>query len=151
MEHRDFIDEEGRRHRKLMPVVRNLIFIQKNQTEGEIRQLIVEQKQLKMSVYRKIDSNDYYEISEKEMQEFQVMCQPDLLERKYLSAEQAELKAGTPVKVTNGPMKGFTGKLVRSSKRYYLLKEIPGIAVMLKVSRWCCQPIITENDNNSTQ
>ena len=104
-----------------------------------------------MSVYRKIDSNDYYEISEKEMQEFQVMCQPDLLERKYLSAEQAELKAGTPVKVTNGPMKGFTGKLVRSSKRYYLLKEIPGIAVMLKVSRWCCQPIITENDNHPSQ
>ena len=134
-----------------MPVVRNLIFIQKNQTESEIRQLIVEQKQLKMSVYRKIDSNDYYEISEKEMQEFQVMCQPDVLERKYLSAEQAELKAGTPVKVTNGPMKGFTGKLVRSSKRYYLLKEIPGIAVMLKVSRWCCQPIITENDNHSSQ
>lgn len=147
MEQKDYIDKEGHRHSKMMPVVRNLIFIRKSLTENEIRQIITNQMQLKMSVYRKADSNDYYEISEKEMQEFQIMCQPNLLERKFLSAEQAEIKVGTPVKVTNGPLKGITGKLVRSSKRYYLLKEIPGIAVMLKVTKWCCQPIVNGTDS----
>jgi putative updY len=35
----------------------------------------------------------------------------------------------------------MTGRLVRSSRKYYLLKEIPDISIMLKVSRWCCVPV----------
>ncbi|MBF1646127.1 MAG: UpdY protein, partial [Prevotella sp.] len=53
----------------------------------------------------------------------------------------AQMKAGDEVLVKFGPLKGMTGRLVRSSKKYYLLKEIPGIGVMLKVSRWCCVPM----------
>jgi putative updY protein len=30
---------------------------------------------------------------------------------------------------------------VRSNKKYYLLKEIPGMAIMLKVTRWCCEAL----------
>ena len=50
------------------------------------------------------------------------------------------MKAGDPVYVKFGPLKGMRGRLVRSSKKYYLLSEIPGISVMMKVSRWCCVP-----------
>jgi hypothetical protein len=46
--------------------------------------------------------------------------------------------------VTNGPLKGLTGKLVRQSRKYYLLKEVPGMAVMIKVTRWCCKPLEEE-------
>ena len=53
--------------------------------------------------------------------------------------EEAKLKKGTRVLVTHGPLKGLTGKLVRQSKKYYLLKEVPGMAVMIKVTRWCCK------------
>ena len=51
------------------------------------------------------------------------------------------MKVGAPVLVKFGPLKGLTGKLVRSNKKYYLLKEVPGLGVMLKVSRWCCVPM----------
>ena len=61
--------------------------------------------------------------------------------RKFLNAEEARLKVGTPVLVNHGPLKGLTGRLVRQNHKYFLLKEVPGIGVMLKVSRWCCQPL----------
>ena len=61
--------------------------------------------------------------------------------RKFLSSEEARMKAGDEVLVKFGPLKGMSGRLVRSSKKYYLLKEVPGIGVMLKVSRWCCVPM----------
>ena len=78
------------------------------------------------------------------MYDFYVMCNPDLLINKYMSEEEAKLKKGTRVLVTNGPLKGLTGKLVRQSRKYYLLKEVPGMAVMIKVTRWCCKPMEEE-------
>ena len=104
---------------------------------------IVTQSQYKMSVITKDRSTkEYYEIPAKQMMEFKAMCNPEIEMRKFLSAEQAKLKAGTPVKVCHGPLKGLTGRLVRQSRKYYLLKEVPGLGVMLKVSRWCCQPLM---------
>ena len=73
-----------------------------------------------------------------QMYEFRLMCNPEITMRKFLSSDEAQMKAGDEVLVKFGPLKGMTGRLVRSSKKYYLLKEIPGIGVMLKVSRWCC-------------
>jgi ribosomal protein L24 len=61
----------------------------------------------------------------------------------FLSAEEAQLKVGDPVLVAHGPLKGITGRLVRQNKKYFLLKEVPGMGVMVKVSRWCCKPIQT--------
>ena len=91
------------------------------------------------------DSKEMAEIPAKEMHEFQLMCDPKLAEKKYIAEESAKLKTGTTVLVTHGPLKGLTGKLIRINKKYYLLKDVPGIAVMLKVTRWCCQPL-----NNKT-
>ena len=75
------------------------------------------------------------------MLEFRLMCNPDVSIKKFIDEGENNLKAGTPVVVKYGPLKGMTGKLIRSSKKYYLLKQVPGMAVMLKVSRWCCKPI----------
>jgi transcription antitermination factor NusG len=141
MNFRDYVDEEGKHRRKLKPVVSNLLFVKKTITAKAMNE-IISQSQLKMSVLTKSRENrEYYEIPAKQMHEFQVMCNPEMEMRKYLSAEEAKLKAGTPVQVLHGPLKGLTGRLVRQSHKYYLLKEIPGIGVMLKVSRWCCKPL----------
>jgi hypothetical protein len=84
------------------------------------------------------------EIPAREMHEFRMMCNPEVELRKYVSEQEAKLKAGTPVVVKYGPLKGLSGKLVRSNKKYYLLKEVPGLGVMLKVSRWCCVALPSE-------
>ena len=83
----------------------------------------------------------YYEISAREMYEFQQMCNPTITMRRYLSEREARLKPGAKVVVTHGPLKGISGRLVRISKKYFLLKEVPGMGIALKVSRWCCQAV----------
>ena len=73
---------------------------------------------------------------------YTIMYNPEIELRKYITEEEAELKAGTPVLVKYGPLKGLSGKLVRANKKYFLVKEVPGMAVMLKVARWCCTPVL---------
>lgn len=142
MEYADILDHDNHRRRVLRPIVHNLLFVKKTMTENEFK-AIVSTSPYPMSVFRKDrDSREYYEISAKEMREFRIMCNPEIELRKYLSEEEAELKAGTPVFVKYGPLKGLSGKLVRANKKYFLMKEVPGMAVMLKVARWCCTPLL---------
>ncbi len=138
----DVEDKDSHRIKhELKPVVYNLIFVKKTIEEKEMRKIVMDSP-YKMAVIKKSpDSTEYYEIPAKQMYEFQMMCNPEILMRKYLSEGEAKLKKGTRVLVHYGPLKGLTGKLVRSNKKYYLLKEVPGLGVMLKVSRWCCKPI----------
>lgn len=140
MEYTDIEDRPGHIKHVLRPVVRNLLFVKKTLPQGKIRD-IVTALPYQVSVLRHIGSPDYYEIPARQMFEFRTMCNPDILMKKYLSEDQAKLKAGTPVLVTHGPLKGLQGKLVRSNKQYYLLKEVPGMGVMLKVTKWCCKPV----------
>lgn len=141
MQMTDFADSAGHIHHELRPVVRNLIFLKKTEEEAEIRRFITSLNYKMAVVTKSATDRAYYEIPAKQMFEFQAMCNPDILMRKFITSEQAKLKAGTPVMVKYGPLKGLTGKLVRSNKKYYLLKEVPCLGVMLKVSRWCCVPL----------
>ena len=112
---------DGKPRKVLRPVVRNLVFVKQSIDEKQFRHIVSEMN-YKISVLRKsISSQEYCLIPHDQMYEFRLMCDEVL--------------------VKFGPMKGMTGRLVRSNKKYYLLKEIPGIGVMLKISRWCCVPM----------
>ena len=132
---------DGKPREILRPVVRNLIFVKQSISDKQFRK-IVQEADYKISVIRKSrDSQEYSLIPHNQMYEFRLMCNPEVTMRKFVSSEEAHLKAGDEVLVKFGPMKGMTGRLVRSNKKYYLLKEIPGIGVMLKVTKWCCVPM----------
>ena len=140
MQNVDFVDREGKRRHELRPVVSNLMFIKKQMDDKELQSLLEDRYQGHFYIIRKSrGSIVFYQIPARQMQEFMIMCNPDLLMKKFLSESEAKLKKGDRVRVTHGPLKGLTGRLVRSSGKYYLLKEIPGMAVMMKVTRWCCQ------------
>lgn len=131
---------ENKVHRKLTPVVNNLLFVKKTVTAQEMAILLLESG-LQMRVMTKSrDNKEYYEIPSDQMREFRIMCNPDIYLREYLTPDEAQLKPGIEVEVTHGPLKGLTGRLVRKDRRYFLLKEVPGMGVMLKVTRWCCTP-----------
>lgn len=137
----DYVDKNGSRRRELRPIVYNLAFIKKKM-DGALVQSIVDGAPSSCMIYRKLtDKSGYYEISAREMREFQQMCNPEIAMREYLSEEEAHLKQGAKVEVVHGPLKGITGRLVRISKKYYLLKEVPGMGIALKVSRWCCRAV----------
>ena len=137
----DYEGTDGRLHHELRPVVRNLIFVECSLSDNELRTLIYDSA-YKMSVVKRLEDNKFYRISAREMDEFRIMCNPEINLREYLSEEEARLKPGAEVMVKYGPLKGLSGRLIRISKKYYLLKEVPGMGVALKVSRWCCVPKI---------
>jgi transcription antitermination factor NusG len=141
MEDIPFRDKDNRLKHRLRPVVKNLIFIKKSISESDMHALISDLRYPVSIISKAENSRVYFEIPSKQMYEFRRMCEPAAVMRLYMSSEQAKLKQGTEVVVTNGPLKGFTGKLVRQNKLYYLLKDVPGVAVALKVSRWCCKPV----------
>ncbi|WP_028898164.1 UpxY family transcription antiterminator [Prevotella sp. HUN102] len=141
MNYFDEKDKNGKVRRRLKPVVRNLIFVKKTVEDSAFRSIVYDSN-LKMSVIMtSSETRDFYLIPHNQMYEFRLMCNPDITIKKFISPEEASMKAGDPVYVKFGPLKGMTGRLVRSSKKYYLLKEIPGISMMLKVTKWCCVPI----------
>lgn len=134
-------DKKGKPHRELRPVVRNLLFVKKTVDDAQLYKLMEESPYTMFAIRKDKESRDLYEIPARQMYEFRMMCNPEIELREYLSEEEAKMKPGSPVLVKFGPLKGMTGRLVRKSKKYYLLKEIPGIGVMLKISRWCCVPL----------
>ena len=130
--------EDGHIRKHLKPVVRNILFVKLSISLLEFKKL-VNTANYKISVITKSKTNrEYALITHKEMYEFRMMCNPDITIRKFITPDEAVLKTGDKVLVKYGPLKGITGRLIRSSKKYYLLKEIPGISMMLKISRWCC-------------
>lgn len=140
MQYVDIEKKEGGVKHVLRPVMHNFIFVKQTLAEPAFKQIVVESN-YKMSILRRLDdSTQLTLIPSKQMYEFRMMCNPEITLRKFISEEEAKLKPGAPVLVKYGPMKGLTGRLVRSNKKYYLLKEVPGMGVMLKISRWCCVP-----------
>lgn len=137
----DYADKNGHIKQVLRPVVRNLLFVKKTLSTKQLNELMAENGTQMMVMRKTKGSPEYYEIPAKQMLDFKTMCNPEYAQALYLSSEEAQLKAGDPVLVAFGPLKGITGRLVRQNKKYYLLKEVPGIGVMIKVSRWCCKPV----------
>ncbi len=134
-------DKKGKPQRELRPVVKNLLFVKKTIEDAKMYKLMEDAPYAMHAIRKNKESRDLYEIPARQMHEFRMMCNPEIELREYLSEEEAKIKPGAPVLVKFGPLKGMTGRLVRKSKKYYLLKEIPGLGVMLKISRWCCVPL----------
>ena len=136
-----FTDRNGHHRQELRPVVSNLLFIKKTIEDKELSKILIDYKGYYFVLRKERGSQEYYQIPARQMQEFITMCNPELMMKKFLSENEAKMKPGARVLVHHGPLAGITGRLVRSSGKYYLLKEIPGMAVMLKVTKWCCKPI----------
>lgn len=137
----DYEDENGHIKRKLKPVVSNLVFVRKTVDLTLLSDLVYRSPYKMALVKRSRKDTRIAEIPAGQMEEFKLMCNPEVEMRKFISEEEAKLKAGDPVEVVFGPFKGLSGRLVRQNHKYYLLKEVPGMGVMLKVSRWCCKPV----------
>lgn len=139
--YRERVDSEGKKHRELVPVVANLVFLKKTKDEKELTEII---SQCKYPVYflrkQRFDPHPC-EIPSSEMKELIYICNPDRITYKYISDEDARLKVGSDVIVTRGPLQGLRGKLVRSNHLYYIVRSYTGLSLMLKVSRWCCKPV----------
>ena len=94
-----------------------------------------------VSVFRKPGVRDFCEIPAQEMVELRMLCDPEYETSVFLTEGEADAMVGKEVRVVNGPFKGSVGRLVRKNKQYYFLKTVIGMGVMVRVSRWYCEPL----------
>lgn len=127
--------------RILVPAIHNLLFVQKQGTETEMIQLLRECP-VPVSIFRYPSSEKLCEISSREMIELRMLCDPDFETSIFMTQGEAEAMVGKNVRVVDGPFKGAVGRLVRKDKKYYFLKAVIGMGVMVRISRWYCEPVV---------
>ena len=130
----------GEERKILVPAIHNLLFIQKPDTETGIIKTLSECP-FPVSIFRYPGDRGLCEISERDMIELRMLCDPQYKTTVFMTQGEAEATLGKDVRVINGPFKGSVGRLVRKNKQYYFLKIVIGIGVMVRVSRWYCEPI----------
>lgn len=136
-------DRQGRAHRVLLPVVHNLLFLEKDRSERSLLHTLSECP-FPWYIPRKEGSSALYEIPDKEMEEFRALCDPNFDDSHFMSQEDAEAKPGKIVRIVHGPFAGMTGKLHRVRNKFYFIKTLAGFGVMIRISRWYCKVLDSE-------
>lgn len=136
-------NREGHVKRVLVPVVHNLLFLRKDESQKRMMHLLAECN-LPMMVFRKEGTGEWYEIPNVQMLEFRSLCDPDFKDTQFMTSEEADAKPGKLVEVIHGPFAGMTGKLHRVKNSYFFIKTLVGVGVMLHISRWYCRVLDAE-------
>lgn len=139
---KEVTDEEPPR-RILVPAVHNLLFVQKKDTQKQLLKDLSECS-IPVSIFRHPGQQGFCEIPAHDMIELRMLCDPDFKTSVFMTQPEAEAMIGKEVRVVAGPFKGSTGRLVRKNKQYYFLKAVIGMGVMVRISRWYCEPITNE-------
>lgn len=124
----------------LVPAIHNLLFVQKKGTEQDMIRLFTECP-IPVSIFRNPGKRHLCEIPNQDMIELRMLCDPEYKTSVYMTQTEAEAMIGKEVRVVAGPFKGSVGKLIRKNKHFYFLKAVIGMGVMVRVSRWYCEPI----------
>ena len=140
MMYKEKVNREGRHKRVLLPVVHNLVFLQKDDSEVNLLSLLSESPVL-VYVLRKQHTQDFVEVPGMEMLEFRTLCDPNFSDVCFVSDNEAEMKPGKMVEVVHGPFKGMVGKLQRAQGKFYFIKSLAGLGVMIRISRWYCKAL----------
>ena len=124
----------------LVPAVHNLLFVEKFASQKEMLKVLRECS-APVSIFRQPGEEKFCEIPARDMIELRALCDPEYKTSIYVTQGEAEAIIGKDVRVVQGPFKGAVGRLVRIHKQFYFLKAVIGMGVMVRVSRWYCEPI----------
>ena len=136
------VGDELKPRRILVPVIHNYVFLQKSCTDNTLREILNECR-VPLQLLRNKTDNKVSEIPDKEMTDFRLLCDPDYAKTpvEYLDAEDAEAKPGREVIVLHGQFTGIRGKLYKNGRKYWLIKTVGSLSVMLRISRWYCKVV----------
>ena len=129
---------DGKTKRMLVPVVHNLIFLKKDVGQKQMLKFLSDAP-VPVHIFRKEDTTECYEISDREMVEFRLLCDPNFDGTMYVTKEEADARPGKEVLVIHGTFAGITGKLHRMNKEYYFIKTVAGLGVMVRIPRCFCK------------
>ena len=136
--------KEERPRRVLVPVIHNYVFLQKPDKEQHLKTLLA-QCRVPLQLMHNRDSQSPCEIDDQVMTEFRLLCDPDFNHTLFVEPDEAEAKPGKEVVVVHGPFAGVHGKLHKTNQKYYFIKTVGGISVMIHISRWYCKVLDAGN------
>ena len=136
-----FVNAQEKPHRVLVPVIHNYVFLEKSDDEASLLTLLASCR-VPMQFMKQHDTGRLCEIPDREMVEFRLLCDPDYTKTptEFLEADQAEVLPGREVEVIHGPFAGIHGKLHKKNQKYWFIKTVGGVSVMMRISRWYCKP-----------
>ena len=136
------VGDEQKPRKVLVPVVHNYVFLQKTKQEDELRKLLTDCL-IPLQLMKNKGDEKVCEIADREMTDFRLLCDPDYVKTpvEIMDAAEAEIKPGREVEVVHGPFAGIRGKLHKSNQKYWFIKTVGGVSVMLRISRWYCKPV----------
>ena len=138
--YKEHISSDGKKSKKLVPAVRNLLFLKKTLNEQDIKHIINECP-VQISVIKNRDTQKYYNIPDEQMVELRAICDPNYENTIYTDASFAEARRGDKVIVTRGQFKGLKGKLTRYKNRSYVIITMAELGIMIHIPKWYCKKI----------
>ena len=135
-----YVKGQDRPKRILAPVVHNYIFFEKTMTDQELRTLMSDCT-IPVHLLKHKGTNAPCTISNREMFEFRMLCDPNFNHKVVVQEGQEDAAIGKEVVVMHGQFAGVRGRLCRKQQKYWFIKTIAGISVMIRITRWFCKPV----------
>jgi len=134
------IADDAKPHRVLVPVIHNYIFVE---LSIPMQQFISLMSKCATPLYilRTRDTDRAVEISNREMMEFRMLCDPAFEQQIVITQNDTEPEVGKEVEIIHGPFTGIRGRLYRKQKKYWFVKTIAGVSVELRITRWFCRMV----------
>ena len=141
MTYRERVRTAGEKPQKvLVPVIHNYVFLEKSLDEVSLRSKLAECR-VPVHLMQQKGDDHISEIPEREIVEFRLLCDPDYSKTpaEFLEAEEGDALPGKEVEIVHGQFKGLHGKLHKKNQKYWFVKTVGGVSVMLRISRWYCK------------
>ena len=134
------VRDESKTRRILMPVIRNYVFVRPEMSVAQFSSLLAKCA-TSLYILKHKDTDRPVEITNREMVEFRMLCDPAFEQRVSIVQQGDEPEVGREVEIIHGPFAGVHGRLYRKQKKYWFVKTIAGISVELRITRWFCKPV----------
>lgn len=134
--------------RKLIPAIKNLIFVY---TSQEILQKLKSQvPYLQYLTQAQNGKNVPITVPQKQMQPFIELCQTHHEKLTYIALDEIDLKKGEPVRFVGGGLDGLEGTFVKvnKSRKKRVVVQVQGVAVVIKSELWDGYLQVLEQEKN---
>ena len=132
--------DESKPRRILIPVIHNYVFVGLEMPMKQFCSLLAKCA-TPLYILKHRDTDSPVEISNREMMEFRMLCDPAFEQRVNIIQQGEEPEVGKEVEIIHGPFAGVHGRLYRKQKKYWFVKTIAGVSVELRITRWYCRPV----------
>lgn len=134
------VGDDPKPRRFLVPVIHNYVFVRQEIPVKQLSSLLAKCA-TPLYILKHKDHDIPVEITNREMVEFRMLCDPAFEQRVSIVQQGEEPEVGKEVEIIHGPFAGIHGRLCRKQKKYWFVKTIAGVSVELRITRWFCRPV----------